>query len=152
MAEQRGENCGASCLTCALRQGNEWRVLNEAETRLLARNRKRRDYETGESIFSVGEPSHGIYCVVSGTVAIRKSDAEGNVIPIRLSYPGDTLGYRGLLLGAKRRYSAEALEPSRICYIEKPVVKTLLDRNPALSQQFLHPKWPHPISHFVFLY
>lgn len=137
MAEQRGETCGASCLTCTLRQGNEWRVLNEEEIRLLARSRKRREYETGESIFSVGEPSHGLYCVVSGTVAIRKSDAEGNVIPIRLSYPGDTLGYRGLLLGARRRYSAEALEPSRICYIDKPVVMTLLGRNPALSQQFL---------------
>lgn len=137
MAEQRGETRCASCLTCPLRQHNEWRVLKEEEIRLLARNRKRRDYDTGEHIFSVGEPSHGIYCVVSGTVAIRKSDAEGNVVPIRLSYPGDTLGYRGLLLGANRRYSAEALEPSRICFIDKPVVKALLDRNPALGQQFL---------------
>lgn len=137
MAEKRGRTLGANCLTCQLRQCNEWRVLNEEETRLLARHRKSREYRAGESIFSVGEPSHGIYCVVSGTVAIRKSDVDGNVIPIRLSYPGDTLGYRGLLLDANRRYSAEALSASRICFIEKPVVKALLDRNPALGKQFL---------------
>lgn len=138
MTEQHKGTLGAGCLTCSLRQRNEWSVLNEAETRLLARSRKSREYRAGEAVFTMGEPSHGLYCVVSGTVAIRNSDAAGNVIPIRLAYPGDTLGYRGLLLNAKRRYSAEALGPSRICFIDKPVVKALLDRNPALGQQFLH--------------
>lgn len=137
MAKQRGHLRGASCLTCQLRQCNEWRVLNEEETRLLAHHRKSRDYRTGESIFSVGEPSHGVYCIVSGAVAIRKSDAEGNVVPIRISYPGDILGYRSLLLNAHRRYHSEALSPSRLCFIDKPTVKMLLDRNPALGQQFL---------------
>ena len=85
MAEQRGGTLGASCLTCPLRQRNEWSVLNEAETRFLARSRKSREYRAGESVFTMGEPSYGLYCVVSGTVAIRKSDAEGNVIPIRLA-------------------------------------------------------------------
>ena len=137
MAEQRGSLRGANCLTCQLRHCNEWQVLNEEETRLLAHHRKSRDYQAGESIMAAGEPSHGVYCIVSGAVALRKSDAEGNVIPLRLSYSGDTLGYRGLLLNAHRRYRAEALRPSRLCFIDKATVKTLLDRNPALGQQFL---------------
>lgn len=51
MAEKRGRTLGANCLTCQLRQCNEWRVLNEEETRLLARHRKSREYRAGESIF-----------------------------------------------------------------------------------------------------
>ncbi|MBL8260035.1 MAG: cyclic nucleotide-binding domain-containing protein, partial [Candidatus Competibacteraceae bacterium] len=78
---------------------NEWRVLAEEELKLLAQSRKCRQYQAGEPIFSAGEPSHGIYCVTSGTVAIRKVDAEGNAVLVQLGYPGDTLGYRGLLLG-----------------------------------------------------
>jgi CRP-like cAMP-binding protein len=137
MAEQGGGVSGTGCLGCSLRQRNEWCVLSEEETRFLARNLKKRQYRTGETIFSAGEPSHGIYCVVSGTVAIRKGDSEGNAVLLRLAYPGDTLGYRGLLLGEKRRSSAEALGPSKICFIDKQTVQSLLDRNPTLGLQFL---------------
>lgn len=138
MARQCGGALGVSCLSCQLRQHSEWRVLNEEETRFLSRNRKSREYRAGESIFAMGEPSHGLYCMVSGTAAIRKGDAEGNTALLRVLYPGDTLGYRGVLLDEKRRYGAEALGPSRVCFIDKPVFRALLDRNPALSQQFLH--------------
>ncbi len=75
--------------------------------------------------------------MTSGTVAIRKVDAEGNAVLVQLGYPGDTLGYRGLLLGENRRSSAEALGPSKVCFIDRGVVRTLLDRNPALGLQFL---------------
>ena len=137
MARRCGESSGMSCLSCQWRQHSEWRVLNEEETRFLSRNRKSREYRAGEPIFAMGEPSHGLYCMISGTAAIRKGDAEGNTALLRVLYPGDTLGYRGVLLDEKRRYSAEALGPSRICFIDKPVFKVLLDRNPALGQQFL---------------
>lgn len=137
MVDRRGSVSGVNCLECQLRQNNEWSVLTGEEVRLLAQARKSRRYQAGELIFSAGEPSHGIYCIVSGTVAIRKIDAGGNPVLIRLGYPGDTLGYRGLLLGESRRCNTEALEPSRICFIDQRTVKTLLGRNPALGLQFL---------------
>lgn len=137
MEERSGSIPGVNCLECQLRQRNEWRALTGEETRLLAHARKSRRYQAGEPIFSAGEPSHGIYCIASGTVAIRRIDAGGNPVLIRLGYPGDTVGYRGLLLGENRRCSAEALGPSRICFIDKQTVRTLLDRNPALGLQFL---------------
>lgn len=137
MVERRRSMPGASCFECQLRQRNEWRVLAGEETKLLAQSKRCRSYRAGEPIFSAGEPSHGIYCVASGTVAIRKVDADGNAVLVQLGYPGDTLGYRDLLLGENRRSSAEALGPSRVCFVDQRVVKTLLDRNPALGLQFL---------------
>lgn len=137
MVEQGGGAAGAGCMSCPLRQRSEWCVLNAEETRFLSHHLKKRRYRAGEPIFSAGEPSHGIYCVASGTAAIRKGDAEGNTVLLRLAYPGDTLGYRGLLLGENRRYGAEALGPSKICFIDRMAVKSLLERNSALGQQFL---------------
>ncbi len=137
MVERRRSIPGTNCLECRLRQRNEWHVLAGEQVKLLAQARKCRQYQAGEAIFSAGEPSHGIYCVASGTVAIRKIDAEGNAVLVQLGYPGDTLGYRGLLLGENRRSSAEALGPSKVCFIDKQVVKSLLEKNPALGLQFL---------------
>ncbi len=137
MVERRRPMPGEDCVECRLRQRNEWRVLNEEELNLLAYHQKCRLYHAGEVVFAEGEPSHGIYCVKSGTVAIRKIDNTGNPVLVHLSYPGDTLGYRGLLLSENRNSSAEALGPSKICFIEKQVVKNLLDRNPGLGLQFL---------------
>lgn len=128
---------GTHCLTCPVRQRNEWHVLNEQEIKLLASGRKARRYQAGESIFMAGEPSHGIYCIVSGAAALRQMDPEGNTVLLQISYPGDTLGYRGVLLGQKRRFSAEALGPTRLCFIDQQVVKTLMEHNTALGLQFL---------------
>jgi CRP/FNR family transcriptional regulator len=137
MVERRQAMPGANCLECPMRQRNEWRVLAEEDVKLLAQARKTRRYRAGETIFSAGEPSYGIYCIVAGATAMRRIDAEGNTVLIQISYPGDTLGYRGLLLGEKRRFSAEALGPSRVCFIDQQVVKMLMERNPALGLQFL---------------
>ena len=137
MVERRQAMPGANCLECPMRQRNEWRVLAEEDVKLLAQARKSRRYCAGEAIFTAGEPSYGIYCIVSGATAMRRIDAEGNTVLIQISYPGDTLGYRGLLLGERRRFNAEALGPSRVCFIDQQVVKTLMDRNPALGLQFL---------------
>ncbi len=111
MIERRQTMPGANCLECPLRQRNEWRVLAGEEVKLLAQARKSRRYRAGESIFTAGEPSYGIYCIVAGAAAMRQVDPEGNTVLLRISYPGDTLGYQ--------------------------VVKTLMERNTALSLQFL---------------
>ena len=85
----------------------------------------------------MGEPSHGIYCIASGAVAIRKIDVAETRFLLHLAYPGDTLGYRGLLLGENRCSSAEALGPRKVRFIDKPTVQALLARNPALGLQFV---------------
>lgn len=137
MVERCQPVLGVNCLECPMRQRNEWRVLAEEEVKLLAQARKSRRYHAGEAIFMAGEPSYGIYCIVEGAAAMRQIDTEGNTVLLQISYPGDTLGYRGLLLEERRRFSAEALGPSRICFIDQQVVKMLMARNPALGLQFL---------------
>ncbi|MDG4552794.1 MAG: Crp/Fnr family transcriptional regulator [Candidatus Competibacter sp.] len=128
---------GVNCFECLPRERNEWSVLTGEELKLLAQAKKCRKYHAGESIFAIGEPSHGVYCIVSGGAAIRKIDEVGNSVLLHLVYPGETLGYRGVLLDEERRFGAEALGPSKICFIDRHTVRILLGRNPALGQQFL---------------
>lgn len=75
---------------------------------------------------------------MAGTIAIRKVDVySSSAVLVQLGYPGETLGYRELLLSENRRYNAEALGLSKVCFIEKDVVRMLLDRNPALGLEFV---------------
>ncbi|HMR03454.1 MAG TPA: Crp/Fnr family transcriptional regulator [Candidatus Competibacter phosphatis] len=135
--ERRKIMPGVNCCECLPREHTEWSVLSDEELNLLTQAKKCRKYHSGESIFAIGEPSYGVYCIVSGGAAVRKIDAAGNSILLHLVYPGGTLGYRGVLLDEERRSSAEALGPSKICFIDRHTVQTLLERNPTLGQQFL---------------
>ncbi|MBK7540823.1 MAG: cyclic nucleotide-binding domain-containing protein [Candidatus Competibacteraceae bacterium] len=100
---------------------------------MLAQAKKCRKYHAGESIFAIGEPSYGIYCIVSGGAAIRKIDEAGNSVLLHLVYPGETLGYRGVLLDEERRFSAEALGPSKICFIDRHIVQVAARKKSALG-------------------
>lgn len=127
----------ADCMFCQYRDRSEWCVLDEQDLKLLDSAKVTREYLPGEIIYHEGDSCDGIHCVHSGMVGVRKSDAEGNSILLRLVYPGDTLGYRSFLGGGAHRSSAEVLKPSTICFIRRHVVRALLDRNPALGIQFL---------------
>ena len=126
------------CFTCQNRSRSEWCILSDEELELFNKAKIVKNYDTGETIYYEGDPCVGIYDLESGVVAFRKYDLEGNVTLISMAYPGRTLGYRSFLEGSNHITSAEAVTPSRVCFIENSVVRDLIDRNPVLSQRFLH--------------
>lgn len=128
---------GPSCFTCQSRDRSEWCQLEGADLRLLNQVKVTNVYQPGQVIFYQGNPCLGIYCVESGTVALRKNDAAGNSVIVRLVHAGDTLGYRAFFAGDSYRASADALVPSRVCFIDKNAVRTLLDHNPNVGMAFL---------------
>jgi len=127
----------SDCFTCQNRGSAEWCVLGDAELQLLNKAKIVKNYNAGETIYYEGDPCTGIYDLEIGVVAFRKYDLDGNATLISLAYPGRTLGYRSFLEGGNHVTSAEAVKPSLVCFIEKSVVRDLIDRNPALSRRFL---------------
>lgn len=127
-----------NCFTCQARGRTEWCVLTDEELTLVDKGKVSRDYLPGEVIFHEADPCQGVHCVESGLVGVRKMNANGQEILLRLGYPGDTLGYRSLLAGDDHNNSAEALEPSVVCFIDAATVRTLLTKNPTLGLRFLH--------------
>ena len=94
-------------------------------------------FEPGQFIFRQGEPCNGIFSIVSGAVAIRKTDAHGHAVLVRMRHEGETMGYRDFFSGEVFTTSAEALQRTQVCFIEKRSVRSLLDRNPTLGLNFL---------------
>ena len=127
----------SNCFTCQTRKRTEWCILGEEDLALLDRTKKSREHLPGELIFNEGEVCAGIYCIETGLIGVRRFDAHGNSILLRLAYPGDTLGYRSVLTEEKHRVGAEVLQGGRVCFIDRDAVRALIGRNPALGLRFL---------------
>lgn len=78
---------------------------------------KRRDFATGEVIFSEGDESGEAYLILSGRVEILKSSPGGSLCLAVLG-GGDLLGEMGLLEDQPRSATARALEPVATSAIE----------------------------------
>jgi len=99
--------------------------------------RRLRVYAPGDVLYEQGVDSHGVYCVQSGLVGIRRLDECGNSALLRLVNPGEVIGYRSFLKNASHENSAEILMHSRICLIGRATVSDLLAKNPELGLRFL---------------
>jgi CRP-like cAMP-binding protein len=120
-----------------MRDRSEWGVLKDDEVKTLNESKICNTYKPGQVIFYQGNPCLGVYCIERGTVAIRKTDASGNSVLVRLAHEGQTLGYRTYFAGGGYTASSEALTEARICFVDRAAVRRLLDHNPSLGLQFL---------------
>lgn len=137
MGEESVKQPSVSCRLCHIRHCSDWNVLTDTELDFLSTGVSRREYASGETVYSIGDRNTGIYCISGGSVGVRKIDEQGNSALLNLAYPGDTLGYRSYLLSGEHRTSAEALGPTVICFIDAATITELLDRNSSLGLQFL---------------
>jgi CRP/FNR family transcriptional regulator len=137
MTTGRRKSSALDCRHCPRRKLSEWSTLEDADLDLMGEGLSHREYLPGEVIFDEGEACSGVYCIESGLVGVRKSDADGNSVLLYVSQPGDTMGYRALIAGEEYRASAEALEPSCVCHVRAATVRTLIGRNPALGLRYL---------------
>ncbi len=126
-----------SCFTCRAFTDTEFEALPESDVRVLDEAKVTRVYEPGETVFREGTPSAGIYCVGAGALCARRTAASGRSVPLRLKYPGDTLGLRAFLFDGPHPSTVEALETSRVCVVDANTVRDLLSRNMNLALAFI---------------
>jgi CRP/FNR family transcriptional regulator len=74
---------------------------------------------------------------MEGTIALRKTDAAGNSVIVRLVGAGQTIGYRAFFSKSHYEVSAEAVADSTVCFIDAVVVRRLLEQNPSIGHNFL---------------
>ena len=127
----------AGCFACQTRERSEWCTLVPDEVRLLNAAKTRNSYRTGQTVFYQHNPCLGIHCIMEGTVALRKSDAAGNSVIVRLAEAGQTIGYRAFFARSPYEVSAEAVTDSTICFIDQAAVRRLLEQNPSIGHNFL---------------
>jgi len=100
------------------------------------------DYRTeiqlapGQVLFHEEAACHGLHCVASGLLALRKSDGVGNSVILRLANPGEVLGFPAYCGHMDYTASAEALQDSRVCFFPSRLLDGLVERNPDLRSEF----------------
>lgn len=87
-------------------------------------------YKPHQTLFYQGNNPYGLYCLKSGKVKVVKMDVDGNQHIVRIAGPGDVLGYRSLLADDTYSASAETIEDSTICFIDRSIFTHILDSHP----------------------
>lgn len=125
------------CSTCENRGCGIFCNLSPSQLDSLKISKVVNNYRPHQAIFYAGNPPQGIYCIQSGKIKVYSLDTDGHQQIIRISGPGDLLGYGSLLSGERHDATAETLEDSTICFIEKRNFMHLLETHPKIALKFM---------------
>jgi CRP-like cAMP-binding protein len=92
-------------------------------------------YPAGSTIFEPGSPSHELYIVLAGEVAVIDPD-EGHEEEVSRVGPGESFGELSLLLARKHSKIARAAEDTELLVLPKESFEEVLAGNPDLAEQF----------------
>ena len=110
--------------------------LQDPLTRFMA-GKSRREYATGESIFSQGDLANSVFYIQSGKVKLTVVSMSGKEAVIAHLPVTSFFGESSLAGETHRVATASALESSIIVRIDKTVMQELLHREPQFAEQFL---------------
>jgi len=99
--------------------------------------KSRREYLTGESIFSQGDTANAVFYVQSGKVKLTVISMTGKEAVISHLPEASFFGEASLAGQKERVSSAYAIEASTIVRIEKKAMQDLFHREPEFAEQFL---------------
>ena len=111
-------NCSQVCpsrrtgMFCGL--GHDcWDYLNKGKTSNI--------YQPRQALYYEGNRNYGVYCINSGRVKLYKSGRSGRQQIIHVAKAGEVLGIASLLANEPCNTTAETLEETRVCFIEKTI-------------------------------
>lgn len=125
------------CSNCASRAIGFFCDLPKAEQDMCNLHKTTNTYKAGQVLFYEGNAAFGLYCVYSGRIKLYKTGAEGRLQIVRLAGAGDLLGYRSLLADEPYAGTAEAMEDSVVCFIDRRAFLGIVRNNPDLSMRMI---------------
>jgi CRP/FNR family transcriptional regulator len=125
------------CATCTSRVEGIFQELNPEHIALLNSTKASHGYRRGQILFTEGSPPMGLFCVASGKIKVSKNGADGNEVLIRIAKAGDVLGYRSLLSDENLNATAEVIEDSTCCFIDRAFLTQLIAEAPNVAFQLL---------------
>ena len=123
----------AECHNIIDNQMSVFSVLNKEEKEQLKKNSTCTYYKKGDIIYKEGDKPNGLICLSKGKVKIYKEGVGGREQIVRMAKPVGFIGYRALFAEQNYLASAEAIEDSVICTIEKDTLYKILQSNSDLS-------------------
>src|SRR3989338_299264 len=126
-----------SCKLCTSFEHGIFSELPEKELKQLAAYRTTNHYKKKQTIFYEGNPVLGLFCIRSGKIKLYKSNPEGKQQILRILKKGDTIGQSSLFSNQPLQTTAEAIEDSEVCFLDKAGFLLILRNNPSLALKLL---------------
>jgi CRP/FNR family cyclic AMP-dependent transcriptional regulator len=90
-----------------------------------------RSLDAGEIVFATGAPGNQMMALLSGTVRISVSSADGKELSLAVIQPGEVFGELTVLDGKERSADAIAETPSTLAMLHRQDVLSFFERNPS---------------------
>ena len=103
----------------------------------FGRSAKRKIFDRGASIFAKGDPGNSLFFVISGTVKIGVSSADGRGAIFNLINPGEIFGEIAVLDGLARTADAIANSDCELFVMDRRDFMILLDSQPLLAKKMI---------------
>lgn len=124
----------APCLSCAARLKSVCRAIPDRDLACLVAASNELTVPARRSFIEEGDVATDFYNIVDGSAKLYKSMADGRQQIIGFAGVGSFLG---LVAAGPYAFSAEALEPMRLCRFSQPALSALLDEFPAMERLLL---------------
>ncbi|MCB0406335.1 MAG: Crp/Fnr family transcriptional regulator [Bdellovibrionales bacterium] len=114
-----------------------FKELSPAELALLSRCKTSNHYKKKQVIFYEGNAPYGVHCVRKGKIKLFRTTPQGREQIVRLVSSGEAMGFKALLSSDNYSLTAEVLEDSEICFVDKKAFFEILDHSPKLARTLL---------------
>jgi CRP-like cAMP-binding protein len=130
-------HCSYNCKDCPNCKMSVFSDLKEDEFDFLNYEKSIVQLHKGQILFLQDTKPHGLYCVKKGKVKIFRRGSEGKEQIVRLAHDADVVGYRALISDENYQCGAAALEETTLCYVPKPALDKLMDRNVSIYKKMI---------------
>jgi CRP/FNR family transcriptional regulator, cyclic AMP receptor protein len=120
-----------------LRQHPLFSDLNPSALDQLCRYAKSKTLKRGSLVFSKGDLGNSLYAIVSGTVRISVSSAEGREAVFNICGPGEIFGEIALLDGGERTADAAATTECELLVIDRREFMPFVQSQPLLAMKLI---------------
>jgi CRP-like cAMP-binding protein len=120
-----------------LKKAPLFRVLSEPELQAVATRAVVKRFDTGQTIFSEGQPCEGLYVVAQGRLRIFKTSANGREQVLTEEAPGASVAELPVFDGGPYPASAVAIEPCETLFLSRRDFRALCLEHPELALKVL---------------
>ena len=120
-----------------LRAAPLFAALTDPEIQFLGARSTMRAYQSGELLFSEGEPCAGLYLIASGRVRIFKVSPNGREHVLAIEGPGDSVAELPVFDGGAYPASASAIEAAELVFVSRKDLRAVCLEHPEISLKLL---------------
>jgi len=106
-------------LASVLRETALFASLSQPELQMLAARTVRKNLNSGQLLFSEGEPCHGLHIIARGKIRIFKTSIGGREQVLTVNVPGESVAELPVFDGGPYPASAVAIEDAEIAFISQ---------------------------------